>query len=144
MRSILVGLVVAFITVPAQQSYRDEIVQHRTAREVELKADDGWLTVTGLFWLKPGLPVRVEAGELAYRSLKVKGVTAGRKPGRAVQLSTVRESHAGPLTLQLVQQPHDIVGGQLDEDGSDFRMKIVAQLRFDILHRRNETLFLAG
>jgi uncharacterized protein (DUF1684 family) len=35
-------------------SYRDEIAHWRQQRVDSLKADDGWLTVSGLFWLKPG------------------------------------------------------------------------------------------
>lgn len=35
-------------------SYRAEIERWRQARVAALKADGGWLTVTGLFWLKPG------------------------------------------------------------------------------------------
>jgi uncharacterized protein len=42
-------------TSPA--SYRAEIRQFRQQRTAELKADDGWLTVAGLFWLKPGMNV---------------------------------------------------------------------------------------
>jgi uncharacterized protein (DUF1684 family) len=42
----------ALTSTPAD--YRDEIRKYRASREAELKADDGWLTVTGLFWLKPG------------------------------------------------------------------------------------------
>jgi uncharacterized protein len=34
--------------------YRDEIERWRQKREADLRADDGWLTVSGLFWLKPG------------------------------------------------------------------------------------------
>jgi len=34
--------------------YRDEIERWRQKREADLKADDGWLTVSGLYWLKPG------------------------------------------------------------------------------------------
>lgn len=34
--------------------YRAEINQWRQRREAALKADGGWLTVTGLFWLKQG------------------------------------------------------------------------------------------
>ena len=34
--------------------YRAEITQWRFEHEAALKADWGWLTVTGLFWLKPG------------------------------------------------------------------------------------------
>jgi hypothetical protein len=37
-----------------QPSYEDEIVQWRRDREARLRADDGWLTVAGLFWLHPG------------------------------------------------------------------------------------------
>lgn len=40
--------------VAGDGSYRDEIERWRQAREAGLKADDGWLTVSGLFWLKPG------------------------------------------------------------------------------------------
>ena len=39
---------------PTAAAYRDEIRKYRASREAELKADDGWLTVAGLFWLKPG------------------------------------------------------------------------------------------
>jgi uncharacterized protein len=35
-------------------AYRAEIQQWRRQREAALRADDGWLTVAGLFWLKPG------------------------------------------------------------------------------------------
>jgi hypothetical protein len=35
-------------------SYRASIEEWRRGREARLKADDGWLTVAGLFWLKEG------------------------------------------------------------------------------------------
>lgn len=35
-------------------TYRQEIERWRQEREAKLKADDGWLTVAGLFWLKEG------------------------------------------------------------------------------------------
>jgi uncharacterized protein len=44
----------AVTTYAGDDSYRDEIERWRQKREVGLKADDGWLTVSGLFWLKPG------------------------------------------------------------------------------------------
>ena len=34
--------------------YRELIEKWQQKREVDLKADDGWLTVSGLFWLSPG------------------------------------------------------------------------------------------
>lgn len=36
-------------------AYRTQIGQWRQQREAALKADGGWLTVTGLFWLKEGV-----------------------------------------------------------------------------------------
>ena len=37
-----------------EDRYRDEIERWRQKRLADLKAEDGWLTVSGLFWLKPG------------------------------------------------------------------------------------------
>ena len=36
-------------------AYQREIAKFRTEREAKLKADDGWLTVVGLHWLKNGI-----------------------------------------------------------------------------------------
>jgi uncharacterized protein (DUF1684 family) len=36
------------------ETYRASIEQFRQAREASLKAEDGWLTLAGLFWIKPG------------------------------------------------------------------------------------------
>jgi hypothetical protein len=38
----------------SQPSYQTEIEKWRRGRQAALKADDGWLTVAGLFWLKEG------------------------------------------------------------------------------------------
>jgi uncharacterized protein (DUF1684 family) len=38
----------------ASQTYQSEMAEWRRQREAALKADDGWLTVTGLFWLHQG------------------------------------------------------------------------------------------
>ena len=40
--------------VQAADAYLDEVEKWRAEREARLKADDGWLTVAGLFWLKEG------------------------------------------------------------------------------------------
>ena len=34
--------------------YREEIEKWRQKRLADLKAEDGWLSVTGLYWLRPG------------------------------------------------------------------------------------------
>jgi len=50
---VLLVVTLAQVSVPSPE-YRAEIQKYRAAREAELKADDGWPTVAGLFWLKDG------------------------------------------------------------------------------------------
>jgi uncharacterized protein (DUF1684 family) len=50
---VFVILIVAAIA-EGQGSYRTSIESWRQEREAQLKTDQGWLTVTGLFWLKEG------------------------------------------------------------------------------------------
>lgn len=49
----LVALMVSIVSA-ANPSYQASIEEWRRGRETRLKADDGWLTVAGLFWLKEG------------------------------------------------------------------------------------------
>ena len=46
--------VFAVATGAADEAYRGELRKWRDAREARLRADGGWLTVVGLFWLKEG------------------------------------------------------------------------------------------
>ena len=43
------------MTAAAQESYEKTLQGWRADREAKLKADDGWLTVSGLFWLREGV-----------------------------------------------------------------------------------------
>jgi uncharacterized protein len=43
------------VILAGDTSYRATIEQWRAQQEAELKADGGWLTVSGLFWLKEGI-----------------------------------------------------------------------------------------
>lgn len=40
---------------PSSSAYRAEIDNWRSNHEAELRAEDGWLTLAGLFWLKEGV-----------------------------------------------------------------------------------------
>ena len=55
-RSVALGLAAAFIMTAgaSAQDYAAEIEAWRVDREVRLAADDGWLTVAGLFFLNEG------------------------------------------------------------------------------------------
>jgi hypothetical protein len=48
-------------------SYRDRVNEWRKEREENLRKENGWLALYGLFWLKPGLNVVGSAQESAVR-----------------------------------------------------------------------------
>src|SRR5258706_1072839 len=52
----MMRVIAALLTIGTcfDADYATEIAQWRAQREAELKADDGWLTVVGLHWLKEG------------------------------------------------------------------------------------------
>ena len=57
--SILVAVLVAAVScteapTPTDPAYAAEIDDWRNARLTRLTADDGWLSLTGLYWLEPG------------------------------------------------------------------------------------------
>ena len=55
---IVGGLITLFVLTSAafaQNSFEADTQKWRQQREEKLKADDGWLTVSGLFWLKEGI-----------------------------------------------------------------------------------------
>src|SRR3954468_2385412 len=54
------------------------------------------------------------------------------------------EGNPRALGLQFMEQTHDVVGGQLDEHCRRLRVLLVAQLRFERLHGRNQPRFLCS
>lgn len=57
-RLTLLLIVIGFLLsgcAASSSSYNAEIESWRAKHETELRADDGWLTLTGLFWLKDGV-----------------------------------------------------------------------------------------
>jgi uncharacterized protein (DUF1684 family) len=52
--AFLVTLFARLISVNAQKEYVGQIEKWRADHEAELKSENGWLTVAGLFWLKDG------------------------------------------------------------------------------------------
>lgn len=105
---------------PAADAYDDEIAAWRAQREARLRADDGWLTLAGLFWLSEGdnpvgsaeanemrLPPSAPAqaamlefhqGEVRYRLAP--GVTGATLDGAPAPVSgTLRSDADGPPSL---------------------------------------------
>lgn len=53
-RFLICAVVLAAMHSSAETPYQTAVEQWRQKQEQELKADSGWLTVAGLFWLKDG------------------------------------------------------------------------------------------
>jgi uncharacterized protein (DUF1684 family) len=68
----------------ADDDYARQIAQFQAAREAELKADDGWLTVVGLHWLKEGVN------------------RVGSEKGIEVQLPATAPKRVGTITLKSI------------------------------------------
>src|SRR5215468_12376867 len=96
-------------------TYRAEVKKWREDRETRLKADGGWLTVAGLFWLKegdnrfgtdPGNDIVLPAGSAPERAGVLRfaagrttvtlapGVT-GTIAGKAVTTAALKSDEAG-------------------------------------------------
>jgi uncharacterized protein (DUF1684 family) len=130
------AVIVAQSVAPAPPDYRQEVEAFRRHREQQLTSDDGWLTVAGLFWLKPGanrfgadrsndlvLPPSApqRAGMFWLESGRVTVEAAPGAPlthrGRPVTRQALRSDAGGaepdvlalgPLTLQIIDR-----GGRL-------------------------------
>ena len=101
--STLIALSLIFLSswVFAQTDYARQIEKWRTDHEANLKKDTGWLTVAGLFWLKPGMNT-VGAGPTFDVRL-----TDNFKHGKFGQI----EFKDGKATLKI----DDGVDGQVDD-----------------------------
>ncbi len=54
MKRMLLLLWMTFLVKPVQPDYKTQILEWRERRVKSLTSDSGWLTVSGLFWLKEG------------------------------------------------------------------------------------------
>jgi uncharacterized protein len=120
---MIVTLTYAALAIPAPDpAYRAEIERWRQQREARLKAEDGWLSVAGLFWLDEGMnrfgtgrdnsivlpagaaPARAGTFELRQGKVSVRvepgvTVTAAGKPVTAMELRSDVPGPPDVLTL---------------------------------------------
>lgn len=148
-----------FLAQMSAPSYRKEIEHWRQARVAALKADGSWLTVTGLFWLKPGrntvgagpandivLPKAsapdavgefdFENGQTSFRAAQGAEVTIDGKPAASAALKS--DATGSPdvvrinaLTMLLIQRG-DRFGIRLKDNNSELRRKFTAIKYFPI------------
>jgi len=118
----MVGL--GSIAAGEAERYRDEIERWRQKREADLKADDGWLTVSGLYWLRPGetligsdpksdllLPARLP-GSVGTFSLTEGKVDFRAAPGVSVTRNGAPFDH-GPIRSDAEEHPDTLAIGDV-------------------------------
>jgi uncharacterized protein (DUF1684 family) len=91
------------VTVWAEESaYQAAIANWRQQKEAKLKADGGWLTVTGLFWLKEGQN-RVDSAPGVFELYGRKTVYRG-DDGRVVEMKKDSKITAGSKTYTVIER----------------------------------------
>ena len=131
MRSILIAVVALFISAAAD-TYRDEILKYRAQREAELTADDGWLTVAGLYWLKPGANV---AGSAAGSDVRLPAKAPARVGVFALKANTVTFTADAAARVTSGGKP---VGTQpIAAPRGDTDALAVGDLRMFVIHRED-------
>jgi uncharacterized protein len=144
-KAILLGALLALAGAPAD--YKTGVERWRADRETELRAEDGWLSVAGLFWLKDGenscgsrggsrvllpkgSPERVGSFVRHGREVQVRiepGVSA-TLDGKALTSATLRSDAAGgpdvvrigPLSMSVIERGGEI-GVRLKDNESPRR-----------------------
>src|ERR1019366_4333475 len=153
MRANLVGLLtlttLAIAADPSSGSYERDLATWRAAHEAKLKADDGWLTVVGLHWLKDGdnrigsrdgmevpLPrtapqmvgtVTVQKGKARFKPAPGAAVTINGKPAHETDLRTDLEPiydvlAVGRVKFHVIQRDNKL-GIRVKDNDSDTRRK---------------------
>jgi len=113
----------------AMSPYQAGIVKWREQKETELKADGGWLTVTGLFWLKQG-ENRVEGAPGVF--VLHEGKARFRADTGAITEMTPEASiTAGDLTFSVIERSGRY-GVRLKDKNSKLRAEFHGQRWFPV------------
>ena len=121
-------------------SYRAEVEQFRQKREASLRAEDGWLSVSGLFWLQPGAnrvgsapgsEVALRSGAPAAVGTLTLAAEAGGKPGAA--------SFQPAPGVAVLRNGQPFEGGPIQSDADGAKADVLSAGEFRlILLRRND------
>src|SRR6266542_3194181 len=93
-------ILIAVAAAAETAAYKDEIAKWRQEKEAALKADGGWLTVTGLFWLKEG-PNRVANAPGVFDLHNGKTVFRDDR-GSSTEMGPKASVNAGDLTFSVI------------------------------------------
>lgn len=123
----LLALLLALPLAAADPAYTAQIEKFRADRETALRAEDGWLSVAGLFWLKPGanrvgaapgseVPLDPAAAPAHLGTLTLRGEAATFEPARGASLTLDGAPLRARATLRpdgQGQQPSTLTAGRL-------------------------------
>lgn len=109
MARFLIGIIVFLIPVMATSTYEESIRAWQQRRGAGLRASDSWLTLAGLFWLKPGDNTIGSAPSNDF--VLPKGSAPGRVGRLHVEGSQVRfiDAREGSRTLSYSEENPDVV-----------------------------------
>jgi uncharacterized protein (DUF1684 family) len=125
-------VIAIFLFAVAASAYEQEIERWREEREARLKSDTGWLTVSGLFWLKEGRntagaaesnAIQLPSGppRLGYFDLRAGRVTWHPRNGKAViMMPDMNRIEHGPFSMQVIERGQRF-GVRLRDKNSKFR-----------------------
>jgi uncharacterized protein (DUF1684 family) len=128
----LVVMALAMVLGAQPAPYRAEIEKARAARLAELRADDGWLTVTGLLWLKPGK----NAAGSAPGSDIVLPAKAPKQLG-TFELADGRVTFTAAPGVTATSEGAPVQQKVLDTRGGDKTALTVGDLRMFLIRREN-------
>ncbi len=121
----------ALLLFAVTPGYQDEVTKWRAKREATLKAEDGWLSVAGLFWLKEGYN-RVGASP-------TNNIRLPRGPANAAIITMrVGKVHlvANPgVTVTVNGKPVTAADLQSDQDHATPDLVAIGNLKFFVIHR---------
>ena len=146
--ALLATVLLSLASANAQTTYTKEIEKWRIDQENDLKKDDGWLTVAGLFWLKDGrntvgagqaFDIRLtdnfkqgKFGEINFHNggatLKVENGVEAQSDGKKISsIELVSDEKGKPTKIQTGSQTfylikrEDRFGIRLKDNNSDAR-----------------------
>jgi len=127
---VIVALAIVLVSQAAP--YRAEIEKARAARLDELQADDGWLTVTGLLWLKPGKNI---AGSAPGSDLGLPAKAPGRLGVFELVDGQVTFTAESGVTVMSAGAP--VRQAILDPSGGDQTALTIGDLRMFLIRRED-------
>src|SRR5882724_6656373 len=116
------ALFVAISVWADDRAYQAAIAKWRQQKETDLKADGGWLTVTGLFWLKEGRN-RVDSAPGVFELYAGKTIYRG-DDGRAVEMKEDSKITVGSKTYTVIERAGQY-GVRLKDTESKLRSSFV-------------------